>query len=198
MIPVKITVLGDQAKGRELIGMAKGQLGILKRQRDLGLKTEIRVVSPFPGVEIKCLSDKWREEIIVSVVSPGADGAEWLEKKKKEVCVCNCNFTLGFVSAITGTLGEANLYSVVVCNNETVYVIYENILASDFTEYEQGEKVLLVPYNENTFQCCLGWQQTSGCVPKISTETPESDNWRTTYRIIPWCAISVPEWVEVN
>ena len=201
MIPVKVVVNGDLASGKVYIGEAKSQLAILKKQQSLGLRDEIRRVSLSPGVSVTCISDIRGDFIILNA------GVGWREEEEKvikeilRICVCNCNFSTGFVIEVTGTLDDdpdgPNLYSVAACNNEKYYVLYENILASDFTIYEPGDKVVLIPYNASNYSCCTGQNTATGCQPVKSEFDITSDSWRTTYRIIPWCSAIIPKWVEV-
>lgn len=196
MIPLKVVFAGDEVYGRMLTGLAKGQMGILKRQRELGLKNTSREVSPFPGVLIECFAGATPEHVVVTVTPQGVAAMQVLHEEIERACICNCNFSAGVVIELTGDLDDANLYSVAVCHNKTAYSLYENVLASDFTIYESGEKVIVIPYNLNTFLCCTGGQNATGCNPKKSAEPFESDTWRTTYRIIPWCGLPLPRWIE--
>ena len=122
-------------------------------------------------------------------------------KQKREVadCLCNCDFALGFVVEVVPELldGKFQLYSVAACFKGRKYILRENILASDFTKYTEGQKVLLVPYNQALFECCTAATVlATGCVPVVSDYPTSNDDWRTTMRIIPWCANILPKWVN--
>jgi len=193
----KIIVTGNIAVAKAYIGEAKSQMAILKRRLALGLKDEKRPVSLSPNVSVMCISDIRGDFIILAAGVTSGFGQEEIKKVLRKLCVCNCAFSTGVIVAITGTLDEANLYSVAVCNNEKYYALYENILASDFTIYVPGQKVIVIPYNENEYTCCTTRRGATGCEPRKSTVSFEDDAWRTTYRIIPWCGIGIPKWVEV-
>ena len=120
--------------------------------------------------------------------------------KRREVmeCLCNCDFAFGVVIELDNQLmdGEFQLYNVAVCFRKEKYILREGLLASDYTEYYEGQKVLLVPYNRATFMCCTGEADATGCRPVESEYDRESDNWRSMLRIIPWCGATVPKWVK--
>lgn len=111
------------------------------------------------------------------------------------MCLCNCGFSVGQIVRVTGEhIGEARLYDVAICNNETKYILYQDILASDFSEYHEGQVVILIPYNDNIYSCCSQSIKPTGCAPIKTLNVKASDYWRTTYRIIPWCGSSLPKW----
>lgn len=118
--------------------------------------------------------------------------------EKEQICLCNCNLSVGWILEVQPELvGQAHLYTVMACNHlGRSYIPYYNVLASDFTPYEVGQRVIMIPYNEMAFLCCTdktgGMDKVRGCSPMINTEELSSDDWRTTYRILPWCMITVP------
>lgn len=123
-----------------------------------------------------------------------------LPEVKQRICICNCNLSFGWIMELQEeTIGGAPLYTVMACNVEgTAYVPYYDVLASDFIAYEPGQKVLLTPYYSMSFLCCTdksgGAEKVRGCSPLLLPEeiTKEDDTWRTTYRVLPWCALTVP------
>lgn len=125
-------------------------------------------------------------------------GAQYLPPLPVEYkCLCGCNYTEGWVVEVQeDTLEDegSTLYTVMACYNEARYIMVKDVIASDFTPYEAGWPVLLVPYNAMSYLCCDVPTGATGCKPTKSTELRTSDDWRTTLRIIPWCAIRVPKW----
>lgn len=112
-------------------------------------------------------------------------------------CLCGCNYTEGWIFEVKPDPLEGDgstLYKVMACHNEVRYVLVDNVLASDFTPYEIGWPVLLIPYNNMSYLCCTEPTGATGCRSVESAELIESEDWRTTFRIIPWCAIRVPKW----
>lgn len=106
MIPERIIVTGDIPRGRELIGLAKGQMGILARQMGFQHLTEgFRTVSPFPGVVIEC----WRTNILNDMrdirihVEPKQKGGEEVTVKKtreRRECFCFPHISLARIIAV--------------------------------------------------------------------------------------------------
>lgn len=79
MIPViKTSLKGDNAA--RYIHFAQGQLAILDRQQALGFKDERRVVSPFPGVVVECLSKMGKKEIRIQVAPTGSKDGQSQDK----------------------------------------------------------------------------------------------------------------------
>jgi len=192
-IPPRIIRSGDADAANLFVGIGKKILGDLRR--DLNFQSlQVGKSTPFylpGGVKIDCEINHGISKIRIFVPS----GLVGISGKKE--CLCNCNFTTGIVTEITGTLDDANLYSVLTCNNKTYYVLYKNVLASDFTIYEPGDQIILIPYNASEYSCCTGKNTATGCQPIKSEFDIESDDWRSIYRIIPWCAVGLPKWVKV-
>ena len=93
----------------------------------------------------------------------------------------------------------AQLYTIMACNYDgTAYMPYPDVLASDFTPYEVGQKVVMIPYKQMAYLCCTdktgGTDKVRGCSPYIIEDeyTKDDDEWRTKYRILPWCALTIP------
>jgi hypothetical protein len=138
-------------------------------------------------------------------------------------CPCTCNMSLGMVASrvLSGTdiyaaigLKEAPfyIYSVNICQSEFTYVAFENIIGSDFTPWELGQKVIVMAYNKFLFGCCLpdpsilgeNFEEftAKGClgvVEPISDVISMRDYyWRTTYRILQIDALPFDYWKEYN
>jgi len=169
---------------------------------------------------------------VINIYAPGGEEVIDLvavEKKIKE-CPCNCNMSIGSVigAVLSGTadtlyetvgLTEAPyyIYSVEVCQQGKSYVVFENIIGTDFTPWEVGQKVIVMAYNAFMFSCCTperlllpGFEyfQATGCegIPDtgfIATDENPSPaeimddwDWRTSYRILPLCALPIAFWEE--
>jgi hypothetical protein len=144
-------------------------------------------------------------------------------------CPCNCNMSIGVVLSrvLSGTVGtiyenvgskEAPfyIYSVEVCQNKKGYVIYDNIIGSDFTPWQVGQQVIVMAYHDFLFGCCLADPQSmqenfaqfnaTGCLGIIDKDyvrdidhpelgmTMENYGWRTTFRILPMCSMPLQLW----
>lgn len=192
-IPIRYSFSGDVDKARELQGIGKKMMHMLQRSASF----QFLSYHKYPdlvfadGSKITCSLNHGIRE--VHIYRPKGGGAS---KEKKKECLCNCGFSVGQVVAVREeTIDDAPLYDVIACNNETDYVYYENILASDWTPYEIDDVVLLTPYNNALYACCSDLVSTpQGCSPEVSTFATSSNDWRTTYRIIPWCAVTLPKW----
>lgn len=122
------------------------------------------------------------------------------EEQEKRLCLCNCNFAFGIVIEEQDTPLDnlVPLYTVLVCRQEKYYAIERDILASDWSEYIPGQKVVLIPYNEMLYNCCSGVPIATGCAPIRTKENMASEDWRTTMRIIPWRAFTLKKWLVVR
>lgn len=125
------------------------------------------------------------------------------ERQVKNVseCFCNCDFAIGYIVSLEDEKldDKFQFYEVAVCFKNRTFLLHEHILASDFTEYVVGERVLLIPYNMADFVCCTtGTGRATGCRPVKSELELDDDLWRTDMRIIPWCAVRIPKWRPKN
>ena len=194
----KIVLRGDKELAKTFIGKANSIMQSLEESmtyRDL--KQDHRYFEPFPGALIKCsVVYGLRTIYIIIPTRVGKKFREGLE------CFCNCNFTVGKVIEQTGTLdnktgyGEIFVYSVVACFNKRQYKFYENCMASDFTEYINGQKVVLIAYNEASYTCCTLPSGSTACNPVVSELDISHDDWRTTYRILPWNGFKLKKWID--
>lgn len=192
--PVKYIFHGDRQRCEALRGQAKRVSLILDNIMSSGrLKQHSIKLVPYPGALI--VASKFFGTRIVDIYI-GLPQEE--EKVIEKRCLCNCNFSTGYIFEIQPeTIDVAQLYTVMACVGTTRYALFKNILASDFTAYELYQKVILIPYNQMRYLCCTADRTGSsrGCSPIVSQVATSEDNWRTTYRIIPWCALRVPKWV---
>jgi hypothetical protein len=122
-------------------------------------------------------------------------------KEKNPICLCNCNFSIGWILEVQeDTISGAPLYTVMACNSKgTVFAPYKDILASDWTLYDVGQRVAMVPYYTMSYLCCSdksGGGGPRGCKPVVSEDEKTDESWRTTYRIIPLCTLKIPLKVE--
>ena len=199
--PRRILFRGDRDKSEALIGRAKQVMLVLENiMRLRGLQQHSIRVSPYPGAWIIC--SKVFGMRTVEIVTPVGGGVQ--EEPTQRWCLCNCNFAVGFVMAVREEKLDDTipLYDVMVCQGADKYVLIENVLASDFTLYEEGFAVLVIPYYRMGFLCCTGGDGfATGCKADRSLEgeggTPITDeDWRSTVRIIPWCGFALPKWVR--
>lgn len=198
-VPPKIVLRGDTELAKAFIGKANSVMKSLEESMSYrDLKQDHRYFEPFPGALIKCsVVFGLRTILIIIPTQAGKAFKEGLE------CFCNCNFTVGKVIEQTGTLddrtgyGEIFLYTVLACYKKRQYKLYENCLASDFAEYIVGQKVILIPYNEASFTCCTIPVGSTACSPIVSELDISHDDWRTTYRILPWNGIRLKKWINL-
>lgn len=196
MIPAKYVFHGDRQEGESLRGQARRVVTVLDNMMRTGvMENQILRFSPYDGAVIT--AHKFFGQTVVDIYV-GVPTPEVVEPEYK-ICPCNCNLSLGWVLEVQlETIDSAPLYTVMACNKDgNAYIPYKDILASDWTMYEVGQPVLLIPYNSMSYLCCTdktgGENAIRGCSPLVSTESTSSDNWRTTYRILPWCAVGIPK-----
>jgi hypothetical protein len=137
MIPVKITVKGDTARGRELIGFAKAEMAKLERLMSFqGLKQGSRTVSPFPGVVVECWSRFSLQEIVVHVAPGGEQGAESVvvEEEKRE-CLCFPHFSFGVIAAVHPEIPERESFDF-AADYEAALVDYNEDLPAQLFQYD--------------------------------------------------------------
>lgn len=203
IVPPRILLHGDREKAAAYIGAAR--LELVKLERDMafsGVEQGERgpiMVSP-DGVTVICTVSFDQRNVIIKSPS-GGGGGENVETK----CLCNCNFSLGWVvEKQLETIDSASLYTVMACNFKKRFTRYENVLASDWTEYIPGQKVLLVPYYQMAWLCCqdptmdYGGTGGYGCRAELSVVDIDNDAWRTAYRIVPYNARMIPKTIEVR
>lgn len=197
----RVLFRGDRQKGEALVGRAKQVMLILENMMRLGrLKQHSIRVSPYPGALIIC-SDRFGRKTIEIITPVG--GIPQGEQPKR-FCLCNCNFSVGFIMAIREEELDdiIPLYDVIICQGSDRYKIIEKVLASDFTRYEEGQAVLVIPYYNMGYLCCTGGDgMATGCKVDNSLAgedgTPvEDEDWRSTIRIIPWCGFTLPKWTN--
>ena len=196
-IPVKIVAYGPSELTRIWTGRGRKEMRLLEESLTYSnLPTGVREVEVNDDVFIRC-TVTYGLRVIEIRAFPSGDGRE----RYSVVCPCNCNFSLGFVrDVLPDQLEGATLYNVLACTQKDRYVLRRNILASDFTPYTRGQKVMLVPYLRMNYLCCSGSTDgASGCRPIVDRREDISEEaWRTTYRIVPWCASPVPKIIFVK
>lgn len=153
---------------------------------------------PYPGASIH--ASKVFGQRVVTITAGGAPVP--VEPSVKRSCLCNCNFTVGWVFKVQEEMLEEviPLYTVMACHGENRYVLVENVLASDWTIYAEFMPVVMVPYYMMSFLCCSGEQTgASGCSHLVDAKDPfYNEDWRTSLRIVPWCGVGLPKWVKKN
>lgn len=196
--PVKYNLHGDRtlckqlelAHGRRIVGILETIMVTGKQQQNL-----IRF-TPFDGAMI--IAREFFGTRVVDIYA-GVEPPPPPQQNPR-ICICNCTLSMGWILEVQAdTLDDIPLYTVMACNLEgTAYVPYRDTLASDFTEYVEGQRVLLLPYKEMAYICCSdksgGAAKVRGCTPyRVDDGLIKSDDeWRTTYRILPWCALNIP------
>ena len=197
MIPISFTFSGDESAAKTLIRLGGKEMdkttSLMKFQ---GLQQLKRVVDVAPGVVIITHQHFGTRRVNIHVEPKG--GAE---EAVQVVCLCNCNFAFGIVTEeqsdkLSGD--GSTLYTVLACHNKTGYVVIKDVLASDFSKYVAGQKVLVMPYNEMLYTCCNKAYTATGCIPVKSEELIADDAWRSTVRILPWRAFALQKWIEVR
>lgn len=200
IIPTKIVFHGDRTRCQAVLGEAKSRLAVLhgRMARSGGLIQQgwQRPIQLMTG-EIVRLAVSFNTSVI-EIIAPQhkpylAPGP--LPEAAQE-CFCRCDIALGVVVTVP-VLPAHGVYflDVEVCNKDR-YVLYENIIASDFTRYVAGQQVLVMAYNEFDYNCLAGLSAATGCLPIVNPAVVEDLSWRTTYRIIPVCAALIPRWLK--
>ena len=196
-VPVKYVYHGDRQQCDALRGQANRVMHILETIMSTGnLQQNLIRFVPYDGALI--VAHKYFGTRVIDIYA-GVHPPIPTEQLPR-ICICNCNLSFGWILEVQiDLIGSAQLYTVMACNYDgTAYVPYEDVLASDFTVYEVGQKVLMVPYKEMAYLCCTdktgGGDKVRGCTPyNIDDSIVKSDStWRTNYRILPWCALTVP------
>ena len=235
IIPTKIVFHGDRTRCQAVLGEARSRLVLLQDRmaRSGGMIQQgwQRPIQLMTG-EIVRLAVSFNTSIIEIFAPANQQVASFEAAEEAWKCFCNCNMAIGVVtSAIyTGTprtiyeaygLREAPFLvcSVDVCQQERLFVGFENIIGSDFTPWQVGQQVIVMAYNRFLFGCCLESVEmigpeyaifsATGCLGEVDTTRylnpthPEygvnidDHDWRTTFRIIPFCALDVPLKMEV-
>jgi len=196
IIPEKIVFDGPDDECFRRIGAARRIMHILENMMALRrIDQHIVRVLTGDGALITC-SKIFGVRKTVITVGPGIE--KIIPAKRK--CLCGCNYTEGWIFRVNTTNLEddgSTLYDVMACYNEDRYILVKDVIASDFTIYEEAWPVLMVPYNQMAYLCCDVPTGSTGCKPIKSLELRTDADWRTTYRIIPWCALRVPKWRNV-
>ena len=197
IVPVKPTYSGNKAAARALTRVALAEMDKTERLMEFqGLQQWSRIVDFAPGVTIttsKCFG--------IRTVNIDVAQAEGSEEQFEYICLCNCNFAFGVIIEEQAAPLEndgAKLYTVLVCRNKRGYVVEKDLLATDFSPYLPGEKVILIPYNEALYRCCENLYLPTGCKPLKSELDIAEDDWRTTMRIVPWRAFTLKKWIQVR
>ena len=197
MIPASFTFSGDEVAAQALHHLgAKEMDKTTEAMKFQGLDQLKRVVDVAPGITIITRHHFGLRHVEIHVEPRGR-----AEEGGQVICLCNCNFSFGIVTKeqddkLSGD--GSTLYTVLACHNKTGYVIIEDVLASDFSKYIVGQKVLVMPYNEMLYTCCNKAYTATGCMPVKSEELIDDDAWRATVRILPWCAFVLQKWIKVN
>jgi hypothetical protein len=200
IIPTKIILHGDRARCQSVLGVARSRLALLQErlqrsggmvkqgwQQPLQLTTgeTVNLAVSFNTSIIEIFAPHYEPIFAAPAVGMVSE------------CFCKCDIALGVVIYVPDLpVHGVYLLKVEVCNRDK-YLLYENIIASDFTRYVVGQQVLVMAYNDFEFNCFAGEYTATGCDPIVNpAETVEDVSWRTTYRIIPVCAAQIPRWLK--
>lgn len=193
--PVKYVFNHDNTESRALVGNANRVMSVLENLMEFqGLDQYSIQVVPYPGALIKASKIFGARRLDVLV---GLSSVE--DKKRARECLCTCNFTVGWILKIQDEPldDDTPLYTVMACQSKDRYVMVKDVLASDFTKYYEFFPVTMVPYYKMAFLCCSEQVPPNGCSKADYLEAgPSADDWRTSLRIVPWCAVGLPKWRE--
>ena len=100
MIPPRVILEGDKTSAQTLLGLARNQLRILRREMSFQkLNRGIREIKPWPGVLIFCSSVFSQDVIRIRVNLP--DGGAGVRKKiiedETRKCICMAMFAMGII-----------------------------------------------------------------------------------------------------
>jgi len=206
-VPKKIPINGNRAVGDQYIGVAEKRLRILHedtQRRNLNINSSTFKIKHNVGPEgtrdviIDCNICFGVPEILITVgpvIRPTGED--------KYECLCNCNFSVGIILAVNDIPDEAQYKAldILICRSKDRYKLYRNIIGSDFTPWEAGMKVIVLAYNDFLYDCCQQNFNATGCKPIIMPEDenhlPHTEDWRTTYRVMPFCGLGIPKWVRI-
>ncbi len=196
--PIVFRFHGDRASGENLRGAARRCMMVLESMMVVGGVDNQKITfAPNDGSVI--VAHKFFGQRVIDIYA-GAP-APITEAQEPLICLCNCNLSVGWVlEEQADTINGSPLYTVMACNdNGRVYIPYRNVLASDWTQYVVGQMVVMIPYQSMSFLCCTdksGGGGPRGCKPTKSSLLVDDHEWRSTYRIIPWCGYTLPREVE--
>lgn len=196
--PIKYIFDRTDQESQALVGTARRAMMILESLMAFqGLEQYSYSIEPYPGALIICSKVFGSRQIRILT-----GGKRRKVRLPQEECICTCNFTTGFIFEVEADNLDKDganvtpLYTVLACIGKRAYRIFEHTLASDFTKYEEGQKVVLIPYQGMSYLCCGTPAGPTGCRPQKSEVDISHDDWRTTYRIIPWCGLKIPKWLR--
>ena len=193
---VTFSYTGDEpvAKGLTKLGLTKLR-EVEQFMQYQNLQQHKKVFDIAPGVTIIAQKVFGISQVFIHVDPRGGD-----EEEHERICLCNCNFAFGIIIEEQETLldDEFTLYTALVCRQKKFYAIERDLLASDWSKYIPGQKVVLIPYNRMRYLCCTGTSDATGCAPIPSEVSTVAELWRTTMRILPWRAFTLKKWLVVR
>lgn len=196
MIPSRIIFRGSKEGCQRVLGRANSLMEILKDRLSRGELQQGWSHHILPGGEIiKCGMQFGVPTLIIT--APNGGNVPIPEFKE---CLCNCNFSIGQVlerstEKYDSGIAEYYVYNVLCCLGGNSYILYQNILATDFVPYYVGQTVVVMAYKDFIYDCCRRNYNATGCYPVIDIDNVvHTEDWRTTYRIVPFCAASMPQW----
>lgn len=171
--PTKINLGGNKGASQGFIKFARAQLAILERQMSYqNLNEGRRVVTPFNGVEVECISKFGRKEVRIYVAPryPVMRAPSYKEEPQfvpeEEVEVLWCFSSPCFVSGIILDIltppvadDDKTYYSIALCDGEEYLKVPITLFISTagWEEYEVGQTVLVTANHGPdiiTVDCC--------------------------------------------
>jgi hypothetical protein len=222
---------GDVPRCQSVLGIAKKRLNVLEGRvsRSEGVQQGWQQPITLQTGEVIRLERSFNCDKIEIYSSQQVFEQPEAVKPKEYECLCNCNMAIGQVVATTligtpdtiyagmgPTYAKYYLYDVAVCQSETFYAGFTEILGTDFTPWEPGRTVIVMAYHDFLFGCCLedpailgeNFVQftATGCAgivdrdflinpakPELGSDI-DSHDWRPTFRILPLCALPFQLW----
>lgn len=192
-VPRKVSLKGDRDSATEQIGYAEKLLIDLEERvsRSSSGIWHDSITKEIPGGYVTCqttLHLVTRRPIFQSIeIFVRPSGRK--DRPKDYECPCNCNFSRGTVVEVEPATTERpyQVMQVAICHDEKWYVLYENVIGSDFTPWEVGMPVVVMAYHDFLFDCCNAAFNSTGCQPieDMDNEAHSSD-WRSAVRILPF------------
>lgn len=190
IVEPSVKYTGNVKKAERLLGYGQHTMRVLENLMEFqGLDQYSISMSPYPGAVITCTKTFGIKKIVIDVPI-----VHEFDLKCTKECFCNWNFSFGWVLEVKSKKlqGKVPMYDLMICHNKSFFILVKDVLATDFTKYEQYQQVLVMPYNGMKFDnkdTLHG--DPRGCAPRVSDLPTENSAWRTTVRILPWCAISL-------
>jgi hypothetical protein len=196
MIPrTKIVLNGNKGASAGFIKFATAQLAILERQMSFqNLNEGRRVVTPFKGVDVECLSKFGKKEVRILTTGEYLQGGDIPTTKQDafkcfikitKKCLCLPHFSTGIIVATypaqlndespqididnyaISLLTDRFTYDVLVCNGED-FTLLSEVLDANYGRYYEGQVVMVSIANEMPL-----WENPLDCARACLLSSPE-------------------------